>query len=151
MTETIGGRHGRVDAVAQVTGAARFADDLSLPRMLHAKILRSPHAHARVRQVDASAALALDGVHAVITGADLPTTYGSVFNSEGLMLSGGRVTNAKGEVHGIRGRLYIQLPSGKEVFREFHAPSSLSLKRYRWVFRPEDPSPDETAEEEEEE
>jgi 4-hydroxybenzoyl-CoA reductase alpha subunit len=66
----------KVDAVAKVTGATKFADDLSLPRMLYAKLLRSPHPHARLVRVDASAALALPGVHAVLTGRDLPTPFG---------------------------------------------------------------------------
>src|SRR6185295_19618308 len=48
------------------------------PRMLHAKLLRSPHAHARILSIDASAALAMPGVHAVITGKDLPEYYGII-------------------------------------------------------------------------
>jgi 4-hydroxybenzoyl-CoA reductase alpha subunit len=66
----------KVDGLAKATGAAVYADDICLPGMLHAKTLRSPHAHARILSIDASDALALPGVHAVITGADLPTTYG---------------------------------------------------------------------------
>jgi 4-hydroxybenzoyl-CoA reductase alpha subunit len=66
----------KVDAVAKVTGQTRFADDLALPRMLYAKLLRSPHPHARVVRVDTSRAEALDGVVAVLTGKDLPTPFG---------------------------------------------------------------------------
>jgi 4-hydroxybenzoyl-CoA reductase subunit alpha len=66
----------KVDAVAKVTGATVFADDLYLPRMLFCKILRSPHAHARILQIDVSRALQLDGVKAVLTGADLPIPFG---------------------------------------------------------------------------
>ncbi len=72
----VGGRHRKVDGLALATGAAQFTDDLALPRMLHARILRSPHAHARIRAIDAAQALAQDGVLAVLTGADLPTPYG---------------------------------------------------------------------------
>ena len=54
-----------------VTGQGQYLDDVRLPNMLHAAILRSPHAHARVQGVDASAALALDGVVAVFTHADM--------------------------------------------------------------------------------
>jgi 4-hydroxybenzoyl-CoA reductase subunit alpha len=72
----VGTAHRKVDAVAKVTGRTRFADDLSLPRMLHCKLLRSPHAHARILGIDVSAALALDGVHAVLTGADTPIPFG---------------------------------------------------------------------------
>ncbi len=76
--KTLGGDHGRVDGHAQVTGRARFADDLVLPRMLHARILRSPHAHALIRGIDTAPALALDGVAGVLTGADMPTPYGII-------------------------------------------------------------------------
>jgi len=51
-------------------GAGRFVDDISLPGMLHAAFLRSPHAHARIRSIDVSGALALPGVHAAIGGED---------------------------------------------------------------------------------
>ncbi len=68
----------KVDGLAKATGQALYADDVQLPGMLHAKILRSPHAHARIVSIDASAALALPGVHAVITGADLPIRYGVI-------------------------------------------------------------------------
>ena len=54
-----------------VTGQGQYLDDVRLPNMLHAAILRSPHAHARVRGIDPSAALALDGVTAVFTHADM--------------------------------------------------------------------------------
>jgi len=66
----------KTDGLAKATGAAVYADDISLPGMLHAKTLRSTQAHARIRSIDASAARALPGVHAVVTGADLPVTYG---------------------------------------------------------------------------
>jgi len=57
-----------VDATAKVTGVTRFADDLFLPRMLFAKLLRSPHPHARIVSIDTSRAAALPGVKAVLTG-----------------------------------------------------------------------------------
>src|SRR5215217_5038335 len=62
----------RVDGMEKVTGAAQFAADIARPGQLIAKILRSPHAHARVVNIDASNARALPGVHAVLTGNDLP-------------------------------------------------------------------------------
>lgn len=68
----------KIDGLAKATGAALYSDDLVLPNMLHAKILRSPHAHARIRAIDARAALALPGVHAVITGKDMPIAYGVI-------------------------------------------------------------------------
>ncbi|MEV0901626.1 molybdopterin-dependent oxidoreductase [Actinoplanes sp. NPDC049802] len=55
-----------------VTGTARYTFDLDVPGMLHLKALRSPHAHARIRSVDTSAALAVPGVEAVLTHKDAP-------------------------------------------------------------------------------
>src|SRR5215470_14830416 len=66
----------RVDGRAKVTGQTRFADDISLPRMVHCKLLRSPHPHARIRKIDASRTLAHPGVYLVLTGRDLPIQYG---------------------------------------------------------------------------
>ena len=62
----------RVDGVGKVTGAAKFTADVDVPGALWAKALRSPHAHARIVAIDASRAKALPGVHAVITGEDVP-------------------------------------------------------------------------------
>ncbi len=75
---TIGKRNRKVEGLAKVTGRAVFADDLTLPRMLHAKLLRSIHAHARILAIDASQALAMPGVHAVVTGRDLPEYFGII-------------------------------------------------------------------------
>jgi len=61
----------RPDAMDKVTGRARYVTDLSQPGMLHAALLRSPHAHARIRSIEVSAARAVPGVHAVVTSADL--------------------------------------------------------------------------------
>ena len=72
----VGKAHRKVDAVGKVTGALRFADDLTLPRMLFGKLLRSPHPHARIVSIDTSKALALDGVKAVLTGKDTPIPFG---------------------------------------------------------------------------
>lgn len=72
----IGKPRRRVDGRAKVTGQTRFADDLSFPRMLHCKLLRSPHPHARLLHVDTTRALAAPGVKAVFTGADFPNRYG---------------------------------------------------------------------------
>lgn len=74
----IGRRLRRVDGLAKATGRAKYTDDIVLPGMLHGKILRSPHAHARIVSIDTSRALALEGVHAVITGADMPVKYGII-------------------------------------------------------------------------
>ena len=68
---TVGKPLRKVDGIDKATGRAVYADDIVLPGMLHAKTLRSPHPHARIVSIDASAALAMKGVHAVITGQDL--------------------------------------------------------------------------------
>jgi CO/xanthine dehydrogenase Mo-binding subunit len=62
----------RPDGVDKVTGRAAFADDLRLPGMLVGKVLRSPHAHARIRSIDTRRAMSLPGVHAIVTGTDFP-------------------------------------------------------------------------------
>jgi len=72
----VGKAHRKVDATAKVTGVTRFADDLFLPRMLFAKLLRSPHPHARIVSIDTSKASALPGVKATLTGKDLPIPFG---------------------------------------------------------------------------
>jgi 4-hydroxybenzoyl-CoA reductase alpha subunit len=73
--QLIGRRLRKVDGAGKVTGATVYTDDIVLPAMLHAKILRSPHPHARILSIDASEAEALPGVHAVVTGADMPEPY----------------------------------------------------------------------------
>jgi len=62
----------RTDARIKAVGAAQYADDISLPGMLHGKLLRSPVAHALIKSIDTSAAEALPGVKCVITGQDIP-------------------------------------------------------------------------------
>ncbi|MDQ6708965.1 MAG: molybdopterin-dependent oxidoreductase, partial [Candidatus Dormibacteraeota bacterium] len=64
------------DAYAKVSGQTRFADDLTLPRMLFGRILRSPYPHARILSIDTTRARTLPGVHAVLTGEDLPIKFG---------------------------------------------------------------------------
>jgi carbon-monoxide dehydrogenase large subunit len=68
----IGESHPRLGGEPLVTGTGRFVDDVRVPGMLHAAVLRSPHAHARLVSVDAKRARDLTGVHAVLTAADVP-------------------------------------------------------------------------------
>ena len=70
--KAIGTRPVRPDGIDKVTGRAAFGADLNLPGMLYGKVLRSPHAHARIKSVDLSKALAAEGVLAAISGADFP-------------------------------------------------------------------------------
>jgi CO/xanthine dehydrogenase Mo-binding subunit len=74
--EVIGTRPLRPDGIDKVTGRARFGADAVLPGMLVGKILRSPHAHARIRRIDVSKAAKLAGVKAIITRDDLPDLTG---------------------------------------------------------------------------
>src|SRR5438477_12000971 len=68
----VGTRPVRPDGVPKVTGRAQYGSDLAMPGALVGRILRSPHAHARIRSIDASKAAALAGVKAVVTSADFP-------------------------------------------------------------------------------
>jgi 4-hydroxybenzoyl-CoA reductase subunit alpha len=68
----------KTDGLEKSTGRARYADDLVLPGMLHGKILRSPHPHARILSIDTSAAEALPGVYGVVTGAEMPIPFGII-------------------------------------------------------------------------
>ncbi|MBI1944427.1 MAG: molybdopterin-dependent oxidoreductase [Deltaproteobacteria bacterium] len=74
----IGARGRKIDGAEKALGRTRFADDYSFPGMLHCKLKRSTRPHARIVRIDVAAALALPGVHAIITGADLPTRYGII-------------------------------------------------------------------------
>lgn len=75
----VGTRMTRTDSLPKVTGQAQFTADLKLPRMLCAKVLRSPHSHAKILSIDASRALRLPGVKAVVTGADTHGVKWGVF------------------------------------------------------------------------
>src|SRR6476659_166695 len=68
----VGTRPVRPDGVPKVTGLAQYGSDMAMPGMLVGRILRSPHAHARIRSIDTAKAAALPGVKAVITAKDFP-------------------------------------------------------------------------------
>src|SRR5947199_3241081 len=72
-----GARVARLEDPALLTGRGRFVDDIRLAGALHACFVRSPHAHAAIRSIDASAARAMPGVHAVLTADDLPPRMAS--------------------------------------------------------------------------
>ena len=72
--KVIGTRPIRHDGTDKVTGRAVYGGDTRLPGMLYGQVLRSPHAHARIKSIDTSKAQALEGVRAVVTAKDLPTT-----------------------------------------------------------------------------
>lgn len=76
--EVVGHSGPKIDGMSRITGQALFVDDLRLPRMVHAKFLRSPHPHAWIRGIDLSAALALPGVVGAMIGEELPRKYGAI-------------------------------------------------------------------------
>ncbi|QDU76638.1 4-hydroxybenzoyl-CoA reductase subunit alpha [Bremerella volcania] len=78
--KVLGTRPIRHDGTDKVTGRAIYTNDVHFPDMVHGKILRSPHAHAKIKSVDTSAAQALDGVLAVITGKDWPHLKDKIAN-----------------------------------------------------------------------
>ena len=82
--KVVGTRPIRPDGVDKVTGRAQFGADFQLPGQLVGKVLRSPHAHARIRSIDTSKAEAIPGVKAVMTAADMPEiTSEEAFVGEG--------------------------------------------------------------------
>ena len=80
--EVVGTRPIRHDGPDKVTGRARYGADIQVSGLLHGKVLRSPHAHARIRRIDASRALTLPGVRAVVTAADLPEVSAELADME---------------------------------------------------------------------
>ncbi len=86
--KVVGTRPIRPDGADKVTGKARYAADTNLPGLLFGRVLRSPHAHARIKNIDTSKATALPGVRAVVTSADIvePTGRASEL-SEGAMVN----------------------------------------------------------------
>ena len=103
--DSVGSRPIRHDGADKVTGRARYGADTNLPGMLYGKILRSPHAHAVIKSIDASAAEAHPGVYAVVTSADWPETSMKL------------VDLAEGAIHNL-GFLSINiLARGKALFK----------------------------------
>ena len=74
---TVGRATPRLDALERVTGQARYSADIQRPNMLYARVLRSPHPHARILRIDIDRALDLPGVQAVITHETTGVTWGS--------------------------------------------------------------------------
>ena len=92
--DVVGTRPIRHDGNDKVTGRARYSADMTLPRLLHGKILRSPHAHARIKSIDPTRALALPGVKAVVTSADFAQPSGKVADlGEGAMANPKWISN----------------------------------------------------------
>ena len=84
--DVVGTRPLRPDGADKVTGRALYGADFSAAGLLHGKVLRSPHAHARIRSIDTSKAEAAPGVLAVVTNADMPTGGEDEIGSEGVAI-----------------------------------------------------------------
>lgn len=98
---TLGRDTPQVTARAKVSGRTVYAGDVKLPGMLHGKVLRSPYPHARIVAIDTSAARALPGVKAVLTGDDAPDTLWGVHKKERAVLAKGVVRFAGEEVAAV--------------------------------------------------
>ncbi|MBI1742016.1 molybdopterin-dependent oxidoreductase [Candidatus Acetothermia bacterium] len=72
----------KVDGIAKATGQTKYADDINLPRQLYCKLLRSPHAHAKILSIDTSKAEKFPGVRVVLTGHVMPTEFGIMPSSQ---------------------------------------------------------------------
>lgn len=94
----------RVDGADKVTGRARYVADLALPGTLTGKVLRSPHAHARIVRLDTAAARAIPGVHVVLTGDDTPKVPWGFFVPDQYPLSVGKVRYIGEEVAAVAAR-----------------------------------------------
>lgn len=93
----VGKSYPRSDAINKVTGAAEYVDDIRLPRMLYAKCVRSPHAHAKILSVDTIKAWEIPGVRAVITGEEYPNRAGLYLEDRYFMAKAGDTAKYRGE------------------------------------------------------
>src|SRR5258708_1593451 len=75
--KTLGHATPRIDSRERVSGRAAYTGDVNLPGMLYARVLRSPHPHARIRRIDVSKALAMPGVKAVVTNENCKVVWGA--------------------------------------------------------------------------
>ena len=91
----VGTRPVRHDGLDKVTGRAQYSADISLPGLLHAKIVRSPHPHARIKSINTSRALALPGVRAVVTGVELAQPGQGGFSGRLIDLGEGAMVNPR--------------------------------------------------------
>jgi CO/xanthine dehydrogenase Mo-binding subunit len=109
----VGKRPIRHDGAEKVTGQAHYGADVRLPGMLYGKILRSPHAHARIRSINTAHAEELPGVHAIITSADLTAPSGKV------------VDLAEGAIHNL-GFMCNNIMAGDKALYKGHAVAAVA-------------------------
>ena len=95
---TVGASAFRADVRDKVLGTGEYVDDMVMDGMLHASAVRTPHPRARVRKIDAAKALALPGVHAVLTAADVPNNkVGHIQQDWDVMIAEGDITRCVGD------------------------------------------------------
>ena len=104
----------RKDLREKITGQARFSADLKMPGMLYGRILRSPHPHARIKSIDASRALALPGVQAVVTSEDERFSEGDAVLVNGCGLSETR-DGGYAEYARVNGDSIVPIPDGLDA------------------------------------
>ena len=102
--KVVGTRPIRHDGTDKVTGRAKYGADFQAAGMLFGKVLRSPHAHARIKSIDTSQALAVAGVKAIITGQDMPGANKPDAARGTQMASDNVMARAKGSVQRTRHR-----------------------------------------------
>ena len=118
-TTLIGKRVPKLDAPEKATGLARYIEDLKLPRMLYGKILFADRPHARIVDIDTSAAEAMPGVRAVITGSDIELVpFG--FGQDNTALKADKVTS-------LRGDLELKRSAGEEPAASEEIPLRIGL------------------------
>ncbi|MFW6068846.1 MAG: xanthine dehydrogenase family protein molybdopterin-binding subunit [Chloroflexota bacterium] len=137
-TDVVGTSAVRVDGIEKVTGAARYAADYNLPGTLYGKILRSPHAHARVVRVRKEKALALEGVRAVISVEDVPRVkhYGAPAPRSGSLVADQYIFDNK--VRFVGDGVAAVAATSEEVAEEAVQLIEVEYEPLPAVFEPED-------------
>jgi carbon-monoxide dehydrogenase large subunit len=119
--ESIGQSPVRLDAREKVTGRTLYAVDLKMAGMLYAKVLRSPHPHARILHIDATKARSLPGVVAVVTGKDFPGSLGATVQDQNF-LAGDKVRFVGDAVAAVAA---VNLDTAEEALSLIHAEYEL--------------------------
>lgn len=120
----------KVDAVEKVLGKARFGDDLSFPGMLYAKVFRSQVPHGTIKKLDVSKARQVEGVHGVITAADVPGS-----NSHGIILKDEPVL-VKDHIRKVGDPIAVVAAETKEACDRALAAIEIEIEELPAVFDP---------------
>ena len=129
--QVVGRSFPQVDSPEKVQGNAAYVGDISLPRMVHAKVLRSPHAHARILKIHTDKALRVRGVVAVLTGEDAPRTRWGVIQNDQKVL-------AQDKVRYIGEEMAVVVADSEEVALEGLSQLEVDYKPLPAVFDPEE-------------